>query len=85
VNLEESPIQQNNLTSTTRTTKLRNRLYQNTPRGVILEFSKMAVSLKWILDYFVGYTLTVRKYQYFCRFELENMSIYEIYAPGGQI
>jgi hypothetical protein len=39
----------------------------------------MAVSLKWILDYFVGYTLyKVRKYQYFCRFELENMSIYEI-------
>ena len=26
-------------------------------RGVVLEFSKMAVSLKWILDYFVGYTL----------------------------
>jgi hypothetical protein len=26
-------------------------------RGVVHEFSKMAVSLKWILDYFVGYTL----------------------------
>jgi hypothetical protein len=25
--------------------------------GVVHEFSKMAVSLKWILDYFVGYTL----------------------------
>jgi hypothetical protein len=25
--------------------------------GVVLEFSKMAVSLKRILDYFVGYTL----------------------------
>ena len=48
-------------------------------RGVVHEFSKMAVSLKWILDYFVGYTLLkVRKYQYFRRFELENMSIYEI-------
>ena len=39
----------------------------------------MAVSLKWILHYFVGYTLLkVRKYQYFCRFELEYMYIYEI-------
>jgi hypothetical protein len=26
-------------------------------KGVVHEFSKMAVSLKWILDYFVGYTL----------------------------
>ena len=26
-------------------------------RGVVHEFSKMAVSLKLILDYFVGYTL----------------------------
>jgi hypothetical protein len=47
--------------------------------GVVHEFTKMADSLKWMLDYFIWWTLKkVRKYQYFCRFELENMSIYEI-------
>jgi hypothetical protein len=46
--------------------------------GVVHEFTKMADSL-WMLDYFIWWTLKkVRKYQYFCRFELENMSIYEI-------
>ena len=31
-------------------TKIRHDFWS---RGVVLEFSKMAVSLKWILDYFV--------------------------------
>jgi hypothetical protein len=31
--------------------------FTDTDKGVVHEFSKMAVSLKWILDYFVGYTL----------------------------
>jgi hypothetical protein len=35
-------------------TKLRHDFWS---RGAVLDFSKMAVSLKWILDYFVGYTL----------------------------
>jgi hypothetical protein len=35
-------------------TKIRHDFWS---RGVVLEFSKMAVSLKYILDYFVGYTL----------------------------
>jgi hypothetical protein len=35
-------------------TKIRHDFWS---RGVVPEFSKMAVSLKWILDYFVGNTL----------------------------
>jgi hypothetical protein len=35
-------------------TKIRHDFWSH---GVVQEFSKMAVSLKLILDYFVGYTL----------------------------
>ena len=63
--------------------ELWNRLYKIRhdfwSRGVVLEFSKMADSSNWSLDYFVGYKLSkVRKYQYFGRFELEIFFIYEI-------
>ena len=35
-------------------TKIRHDFWS---RDAVLDFSKMAVSLKWILDYFVRYTL----------------------------
>ena len=46
---------------------------------MVLEFGKVAVGLRWILDCFVGYALwEIGKCQYFCRFELENVSIGEV-------
>ena len=46
---------------------------------MVHEFGGVAVGLGWILNCFVGYGLwEVGKYQCFCRFELEGVSIYEV-------